>query len=228
MNTIDKTQALDKLIAFKGLLDRKNNGEKVHNEIVELYGEIEGIIMNIDPIPIVKVPIHRGQFLDCKTYVEAGYLSGRTIHTGQGYNQVVKVIGKLKSTTPPRKPPQIRSEVQSSTNSPPSTSTIVIHQSGGIVSFGDHAVNIQKQYLDASRVLHKLTSAVQNATLTSEQKQKAQAKIMTIEAQLSDPEPDKTIIQRAYEGMGFLATVGGCADLMVKLATLLSPLLIGT
>jgi len=112
----------------------------------------------------------------------------------------------------------------------PTSSTNVYHVQhvNGIVSFGAGTTNVQKQYADVSQVLQKLMSAVHNATLAPEQKQKAQAKIMTIEAQLSDPEPDTTIIQRAYAGMEFLSTIGGCTDLMLRLASLISPFLVGS
>lgn len=113
---------------------------------------------------------------------------------------------------------------------PPSEQPPAIYnvQNSGIMSFGSHSINVQHQHADASQVLRELMSAVQDAAmLTPEQKQKAKAQIMTVEAQLSDPKPEKAIIKTAYKGMEFLATVGGCADLMVKLATLLSPFLIG-
>lgn len=119
-----------------------------------------------------------------------------------------------KSTTlsrPPMPPPNIYN----------------FHQMTGIVSFGERTINIQKQYVDVAQVLRELASAVELASLNPEQKQKAQAKIATIEAQLADPEPDSMIVQRAYAGMNFLATVGGCADLLVKLAGLLGPFLHG-
>lgn len=113
---------------------------------------------------------------------------------------------------------------------PPSEQPSAIYnvQNSGIMSFGSHTINVQHQHADASQVLRELMSAVQNAeVLTPEEKQKAKAQIMTVEAQLSDPKPEKTIIKTAYKGMEFLATVGGCAELMTKLASLLSPFLIG-
>ena len=91
-------EALKNLARFKNLADKKSNltMTKADNEqLYMLYGAIEEVINRFGGVRKVEVPLGRGIVI-YNNFVEAGYLSGRTIHTHQGYTQLLKVIGKVK------------------------------------------------------------------------------------------------------------------------------------
>jgi len=91
-------EALKNLDKFKALADKKSNSTmtKADNEqLYMLYGAIEEVINRFGGVSKVEVPQCRGIVI-YPNFVEAGYLSGRTMHTHQGYTQLLKVIGKIK------------------------------------------------------------------------------------------------------------------------------------
>ena len=91
-------EALKNLDKFKALADKQRNSTmtKADNEqLYMLYGAIEEVINRFGGVSKVEVPQGRGIVI-YNNFVEAGYLSGRTMHTHQGYTQLLKVIGKIK------------------------------------------------------------------------------------------------------------------------------------
>ncbi|HUF37696.1 MAG TPA: hypothetical protein VMN57_04170, partial [Anaerolineales bacterium] len=67
------------------------------NEVYLMYGELEDVFDQFLGTSQISVPSARGGTTSIhKNYIEAGYLSGRTIHAHQGYTQLQKVIGKVR------------------------------------------------------------------------------------------------------------------------------------
>lgn len=66
--------------------------------IYEAYGEVEDIVEKTVGRSEIKLTIH-GEATPTvyPNLIEAGFLSGRTIHTHQGYTQLLKVIGKVRA-----------------------------------------------------------------------------------------------------------------------------------
>lgn len=93
-------EALKNLNEFKALADKKNILTKADkDQLYMLYGAIEEVINRFGGVSKVEVEVRLGRFVKPVIYnnfVEAGYLSGRTFHTHQGYTQLLKVIGKIK------------------------------------------------------------------------------------------------------------------------------------
>jgi hypothetical protein len=91
-------EALKNLKKFKALADKKNNLTKADNEQLYMqYGAIEEVINRFGGVGKVEVPQDHGlKPVIYNNFIEAGYLSGRTFHTHQGYSQLLKVIGKIK------------------------------------------------------------------------------------------------------------------------------------
>lgn len=68
-----------------------------HANICLLYGEVEEVIRRFGGDSKVEVPLHH----DTKpavypNFIEAGFLSSRTIHMHEGYSQLLKIIGKVR------------------------------------------------------------------------------------------------------------------------------------
>jgi hypothetical protein len=100
---MDYQAALAKLEALLATMDkiRANRGSPSarddYNELCALYGETEEIIKRFGGVSKVEVPM----FGDTKpsvypNFIEAGYLSGRTIHQHEGHTQLLKIIGKVR------------------------------------------------------------------------------------------------------------------------------------
>jgi hypothetical protein len=91
-------ETLENLEAFKALVDNIRNLTKEDREkLYMLYGAIEEVINRFGGVSKIEVPSHgSGKPSIYNNFVEAGYLSGRTFHTHQGYTQLLKVIGKIK------------------------------------------------------------------------------------------------------------------------------------
>jgi len=71
---------------------------ELHNKISELYGSIQEYYIEATGEINIEVPIAGSQLKSTyKNYFEAGYLSGRTFHAHQGYMELLKVFGAIKS-----------------------------------------------------------------------------------------------------------------------------------
>lgn len=69
---------------------------QLHQEICETYGEVAEVFDEIIGKQRIEVPV-RGGKSHYPNYFEAGFLSGRTIHTHQAKTELLKVIGKVKT-----------------------------------------------------------------------------------------------------------------------------------
>ncbi len=92
------TDALKKLEALRAAIDKTHDGftEELHDEISTRYGEVEEILDRVLGITQIKVPLGHDASVTCRNYIEAGYLSGRTMHKHAGKMQLNKAIGKVK------------------------------------------------------------------------------------------------------------------------------------
>jgi len=99
-------EALIKLERLLGLIeqympimhDSTPEAKQLSRQICDAYGEVEDIIERVEGHREVEVPTQRGG-LKAETYpnfIEAGFLSGFSIHAGQGYRQLLKIIGKVR------------------------------------------------------------------------------------------------------------------------------------
>ena len=98
------SEMLQKLEHLRDLLDRYNpikytstdEARGLHRQIPEVYCEVEEVYRRFTGELRVEVKdrAHKHVF---PNYFEAGYLSGRTFHATEGYNELLKVIGRVKS-----------------------------------------------------------------------------------------------------------------------------------
>lgn len=102
---MDYKQSLEQLENLRSLLDKYNLGKfepdnernELHQQICNKYGEVEDIIEQFLGRSEIRVKWHGCEDpLIYPNYIEAGYLSGRSMYQHQGYTQLLKVIGKLK------------------------------------------------------------------------------------------------------------------------------------
>ena len=101
---MDYKNILIKLEELRDLIEKYNkdpyssdkNTRELFQQICEKYGEVEDVVERLAGRMEVKVPGHQGTINIYPNYIEAGYLSGRTIHSHQGYTQLLKVIGKVR------------------------------------------------------------------------------------------------------------------------------------
>ncbi len=105
----------------------------------------------------------------------------------------------------------------------PTPSTVInIQNHDGSVVVGDHNIVVQTQYAEASEQLSKLLSAVEQSTeLSDEQKADIRSDVVTIDAQLAKPKPNKSIIKSAYDALSVAVTVGTAAQLVLQVGTAL-------
>jgi hypothetical protein len=95
----------------------------------------------------------------------------------------------------------------------------------GVTVVGDGNV-VNTTFTDLSRVLNDLRTAVLSSrTLDDEAKLNVAADIETLQTQLQKPEPDKSIVQRAWAGIQAATTAAEFIQFAAKAAELLSPLL---
>lgn len=80
-------------IKFSSTIDSK----QLHEEICRTYGEVADVFDEIVGRNQVVVPRSKSESSYYPNYFEAGYLSGRTIHSHQGKSELLKVIGKLNA-----------------------------------------------------------------------------------------------------------------------------------
>lgn len=66
------------------------------DRLAHLYGELEPIIEQVLGIEKIEVELSHGATSKCKNYIEAGFLTGRTMHDHVGYQQLLKVIGRVQ------------------------------------------------------------------------------------------------------------------------------------
>ena len=110
---MDYKKALVKLESFRALLQCVIRGEASlpkdqTDQIYIQYGELEELITRFAGIDKISVPLHYGaKDAIYPNYIEAGFLSGRTIHRHQGYTQLLKVIGKVKQLAEDPHIPQV-------------------------------------------------------------------------------------------------------------------------
>ena len=74
-----------------------DESRELHAEITEVYGEVADIFDRVLGKQEISVPIFGGNQSVFPNYFEAGFLSGRTIHTHEGKAQLSKVIGAVKA-----------------------------------------------------------------------------------------------------------------------------------
>lgn len=103
---MDYKDELARLERFRALVEEyipkmNQSGDEVRQlaqRVSEAYGEVEDIVEKIVGRSEIKVEI-RGSTPPTiyPNLIEAGFLSGRTIHTHEGYNQLLKVIGRVRA-----------------------------------------------------------------------------------------------------------------------------------
>ena len=69
----------------------------LYRELCEQYGEVAPVVEAILGRSDVQVELRGGVFVSYPNLIEAGFLSGRTFHTHEGYTELLKVIGKTKA-----------------------------------------------------------------------------------------------------------------------------------
>jgi hypothetical protein len=91
----------------------------------------------------------------------------------------------------------------------------------GVTVVGDKNV-VSTRYTDLSEHLEELRTLVLSSSEISERdKLDAAADIDTIRSQLQKPEPDGGLIRRAWQAVERVATAGGAADAVQKIAPLI-------
>jgi hypothetical protein len=105
--------ALEKLEALRELVEKayRKNGEMTkedYNELCIRYGAVEELISRVAGVAEISVPLfHGAKPAIYPNFIEAGYLSGRTIHRHEGYTQLLKVIGKVRQLAEDPEVPQV-------------------------------------------------------------------------------------------------------------------------
>ena len=96
---MDNKEVLEKFEELKAICVRRKQGKyaEVDNDrLAHLYGALEPIIEYVLGVEEIEVELSHGATTTCKNHIEAGFFTGRTMHTGVGYNQLLKVIGRVK------------------------------------------------------------------------------------------------------------------------------------
>jgi len=103
---MDYGEALKKLLAFRKLMEELRARQrqspspqliKLRQDFAVMYGEVAEVIELIVGRNEIRVPVAGdAPPMVFPNYIEAGYLSGRTFHTHQGYTQLLAVIGTVK------------------------------------------------------------------------------------------------------------------------------------
>ena len=98
---MDYTTALQKLEALRLAIEEDLTGSsrttEQRHQLYMLYGECEEIIRRFTADAHIRVPQGYGAPpVEYPNFIEAGFLSGRSIHSSAGYAQLVKVIGKVR------------------------------------------------------------------------------------------------------------------------------------
>ena len=104
---MDYASKLERLEHLRALVDQftpimygsSDEGKRLLQEICEVYGQVADVFEEVLGKQRIEVP-HAGCIGTASEYpnlFEAGFLSGRTIHTHQGKTELLKVIGKVKA-----------------------------------------------------------------------------------------------------------------------------------
>lgn len=80
--------------------------EELHEKIVQLYGEVADVVEQFEGRAEIKVLLGGGAQGVFPNFIEAGYLSGRSMHSHAGHTQLLKVIGKAKAHAQRQIPPR--------------------------------------------------------------------------------------------------------------------------
>lgn len=103
---MDYDIVLEQLEDFRELLDRHKRSRyesteearSLANDVYSKYGELEEVFNDLLGVSNISVPDVRGGPASIyKNYIEAGYLSGRTTYSHQGYVELLKVIGMVRN-----------------------------------------------------------------------------------------------------------------------------------
>lgn len=101
---VSDSNVLDMLEELKNILDIYNpimyesseQSKELSEKIPQLYGAVETVYKQCTGNLKVKVK-ERGGFDIFPNYFEAGYLSGSSIHSHTGYQELLKVMGRIKA-----------------------------------------------------------------------------------------------------------------------------------
>ena len=107
MNYKDALKKLEELGELVEKVYNNKAAEEDKRKLFLLYGEVEEIIHRIGGIIKVEVPEGHGLTSTYQNYIEAGYLSSRTIHRHAGYTQLLKIIGKVRQLANDPSIPQV-------------------------------------------------------------------------------------------------------------------------
>lgn len=99
---MDLNEALKKLEELKVLYKADGAGHHDRDRACELYGELEEVITQCVGLKSVVLETRRGQEESYTNHIAAGLLGSRTFYANAGYNELLKVIGKVRqqSTNP--------------------------------------------------------------------------------------------------------------------------------
>lgn len=151
--------------------------------------------------------------------------AGAPVEATEGNNKKIAELQsvleyRFMSESNPRKlivgnPPKPEREQTSST-------VINIQNHDGNVLVGNHNIIVQKQYAEASEQLSKLLATVEQSTeLSDGQKADIRSDVVTIEAQLAKPKPNKSIIKNAFDALSVVVTVGTAMQFVAQVGTAL-------
>jgi hypothetical protein len=140
-----KKEIIDILINLKKTVNDYNTikfestdkQKELHAKISELYGSIQEYYIDATGVKNIEVPIVGSQLKSkFNNYFEAGYLSGRTFHSHQGFTELISVIGILRS----KKNISIRKKKNraSTRNEIIGIATIILGLIGGSFLFGKY------------------------------------------------------------------------------------------
>lgn len=97
---MDYRQALEKLERLRELVKKVHTGAdsslETRDEITLLYGACEPLINQIIGVGKVDVPGHHGIVESYPNMIAAGYLSSRTMHRAAGYQELLRVVGRVR------------------------------------------------------------------------------------------------------------------------------------
>jgi len=96
----------------------------------------------------------------------------------------------------------------------------IVHQNE-LNNFG----TINQTIAETVNNITKLTHAVSQSELDETEKRQLIGDIETIKAQLIKPKPDKTILQKAWDAVQIASTIGGAAQLLGTIGSVVLPLL---
>jgi hypothetical protein len=105
---VDYKAALQKLEALRQAMQKQlaaSPSQEDYEAFCVLYGEVEETIHRFAGNSKVEVPLHHGaKPAVYPNFIEAGFLSGRTIHRHEGLSQLLKIIGKVRQLADDPKP----------------------------------------------------------------------------------------------------------------------------